>query len=587
MPPTSRHTRPARYRPPTVQFSTANEEDEEYEDDEKSEWSDDDANDANDADYDFEELQNRVATRFQPPLRSPHTHNQENGRNQTSDHARASRWPVSVSPNSPGGQAVPYGPYYPNTHPSTPSGYYGYEYGQNSGHQHYNPGHHYYPSSTPHFYASPMESIQQEIESLKLQRDRDEQEIEALKLQRDRDEKRKMEKQRAEESRRKKRQALHRQKRVEKQQEELRKTHEKMLAEIVETNKETMRQRDQAAELSGLRNNLLMPQFAAGPHGNGYGSHAQDSMMRRLELLERQSQPNRWLNEPGQPLHYQNDRHSVDELRYQLDNLKNRLYNQEYLVERCISQQQRLAGRFADEEYPRYIPGMPGRPMLQQSHPQMASGSYYQPFTNGQVIGVSRKGRVEVPRGRSLRRSSPHAAVFDEVEEPVENVESLRKNHNRRSSQFGHNYFPGPEYGDDVEPPAVVERSIDESQQRPRIVYKRPQKQHRSFNEIPEAKEFQNMRGATKYGNEIEPRRVNGDVKEYSEGSGRSSVASYEPSTPYPRRPAAPFCREAIQNREPRAQPFDQSTRGIGEHLSVPTPPPADDSSQESQSELL
>ncbi|TRX95755.1 hypothetical protein FHL15_003309 [Xylaria flabelliformis] len=549
---------------------------------EEQEWSDDSdsqesnlyrhrASPLNSNSYDdnFNELQNSMVKRvkFQtPPDYAPYTPGAEHGRYNS---GRASRGPPNMSSNSPSGQAVPYEPYHLTANSFAP--YWGQQH--NPGSQYHSP----YPQSIP-LPPQSYPSADPEVENIR-------NELEDMKIQSREKERRRLEKQREDENRRKKKKRVElQQKRKAKEQEEAQKValelkiqemkadYEKRLLEI---ELKAARPRDQTADLYDILSKLLALQPAAGHYGHGYECNAQgkqahdiSAIMRRLDTVaapEWQAPPNRWFDGQGPFTRYPNDRHLIDDLRNQIDDMKQHIYNYKQIIGTLLPQQGRWAGQLADGEY--HQPYGPGHPMPQPPYSLWTSSSSNQPEPP-ELIRLPRKAHAGGPRGQ---RPSYPTAFFSGVEEPVETVESQRRNRNFRR-------YAGDENSASA---AVTRHSIDENQQTAENMPTKVRKQQPLPREGPRANKINNATRVATYDiNSLATRRVDHDEEEDGGDSDQSSDASGEVEqckhrpTLYVFKPDARFGREKFQARERHSQPFDEFAYSAEDHAFLAPSPP-------------
>ncbi|KAI0864914.1 hypothetical protein F4860DRAFT_383674 [Xylaria cubensis] len=582
MPARSTISHSSKYRRPRVRGVVNRPDVSSEKGDVEEEWSDDSdsqesnlydhrASPFNSSSYDdnFNELQNSMVKRvkFQtPPDYAPYTPNAEYGRYNS---ARASRGPSNTSSNSPSGQAVPYEPYHPTANSFAP--YRGQQYDPSP--QYHSP----YPQSIP-LPPQSYPSADPEVENIR-------KELEDMKMQSREKERRRLEKQREEENRRKKKKKAElQQKRKAKEQEEAQKVafelkiqemkadYEKRLLEI---ELKAARPRDQTADLYDILSKFLALQPAAGHYGHGYGCNAQgkqahdiSAIMRRLDSVaapEWQAPPNRWFDGQGPFTRYHNDRHLIDDLRNQIDDLKQHNYNYKQIIGTLLPQQERWAGQLADGEY--HQPHGPSHPMPQPPYPPWTSSNSNQPDPP-ELMRLPRKAHAGGPCGQG---PSYPTAFFSGVEEPVETVESQRRNRNFRR-------YAGDE---DSASAAVASHFIDKNQQTAENMPTKMPKQQPLPHEGPRANKSNiATRVATYNVNSLATRRIDHDEEEDGGDSDQSSDASDEVEerkhrpTLYVFKPDARFGREKFQARERHPQPFDQLTYSAEDHAFLAPSPP-------------
>ncbi|KAK5632196.1 hypothetical protein RRF57_007910 [Xylaria bambusicola] len=503
---------------------------------------------------DFDALQKRMVGRVktQPALEyAPDTHDGGYDRYWSNDTTRASRRQPNMSSNSPGGQTVPYGPSF-TTNPFV----------HYPGQQH-NSGPQYYPSRTQYIPPPPQAypSAYPEIESIR-------QELEDMKMEnREKEMRRISAKRRVEENRKKKKRAETERRRKAREQEEAEKTNElkiqQMKAEYdrkLESLSAAAKQRDQMADLHSILSKILPPQ-AAGQFGHGCGpgcghnsqdkqAHDLSMIMRRFDSLaasERQTPPMRWYDAQGAPIRYYNDRHLIDDLRDQVNDLRQDLYK---IVSAMHPRQQRPVNQFADEEY-------------YSLHGPLSSQPPY-PLDGAPQLGLSRKTRGGGPRARG-RPSSP--AVFSGVEEPEppQTVERRRGNNYPKCEEVDDDYLDGK----DLPPAAMAGNSIDgnqktaENSSRKRILRPVPR-------EKLEARENRDAARVNPFNsNRTAVRRT--DDEEYGVDTDHSFDASDEMDELveeckhrpylYHVKPDAQFGREVFAARDHPQEPYDDPPR--------------------------
>lgn len=506
---------------------------------------------------DFDALQKRMVGRVktQPALEyAPDTHDRDYDRYWSNDTARASRRQPNMSSNSPGGQTVPYGPpFTTNPFPHYPG-------------QQHNSGPQYYPSHTHHIPPPPqaypsaypeVEIIRQELEDLKMEQMEN----------REKERRRMSAKRRAEENRKKKKRAENERRRKAREQEEAEKAYELKIQQMkadydrkLEILSAAAKQRDQTADFQSILSKILPPQVA-GQFGHGCGpgcghnaqekqAHDISMIMRKIDSLVasgRQTPPMAWY-EQGPPIRYYNDRHSVDDLREQVNDLRQGLGQ---IISSIYPRQQRPVNRFPDGEYYSFQgPSSSQLPYSLDGTPQ---------------LGLPRKTRGGGPRARG-RPSSP--AVFSGVEEPEppQTVERRRGNNYPKCEEVDDDNYSD---GKDLPPAAMAGNSVDgtqktrENSSRKRILRAAPR-------EKIEAGENRNAARVEPFSSN-RPAMRRTDDEEYDVDTDHSFDASDEMDEfveerrhrpyIYHLKPDAQFGREVFPARHHPQEPYDDAPR--------------------------
>ncbi|KAI0490232.1 hypothetical protein F4859DRAFT_457362 [Xylaria cf. heliscus] len=584
----SKVTQARNYRPPRVsvlgnRHDTQSEKEDADEDtkedieegvEEEDEWSDDDDSQESSNgfrrttptfythgyDENLNGLQNRLVRRFDTQPTPDYTPDPDfyNG-HRTHDPATAPQRHSNMSSNSPGGQAVPYGPY-PSANPFLP--YQG---------QHYDPSPQYYPS--PPRYIPPPPQFYPEVESIR-------QELEDMKME-SKERERRIEKQQEEESRKKKKRVQLQKERKLKQQEEAQKMAfeaqmQQMKADFdkrLESVTKAARHRDQTADLHAILSHFLPPKSAADHHGRGHGYNAQDkqaydmsAIMKRLDSLaatERQAHHAERFRGQGPSTRYHGDQPVMDDPYNQIDQMKRLLYDCNQIVSELLPN--------GEYYHPPHRPRYPTSPL--RFSPAASSSSSYNHARHPDLTN-------RPPRKRRAGRAScrePYfpTAVFSEVEEPPEKV---------KPPKF---YWRYASDGENSASGAVAGHLVDENHQAAGDTSGKVRKQRQPSHKRPEASEHHNATRVAPYDRKSMAAQEMGAREEddYDTDSGHSSDVSDEAEAeackhrpaPYAFRPDERFGREVPQARDRHAQPFDQFPYNAEDHVSsfrAPTPPP-------------